>query len=369
MTIHGLWEWYKNNVEYDFVLAETFKGKFVGIDTDNAIYKQRCVQLAIYLKNFDPFNDDIDHKAIDKKVLAKIVENLMSKYLKDGMMPIFVFDGDEKDVLKLSTLKNRAEPKKAAKKTYRALRKKYKGKGILQIPSEDLKKGRNCLAIMERMPRASMKLFVQFIKDLGFPWIKAKTEAERVCALINAQGLTCATVSDDGDCLACGGPVVIRGRTTTQKGGMAVGTYKVATLAAFLKALDLKVEKFQELCIMSGTDFNTWVKGTSFKTCKKLIDKHGSIRAYSKATGKDVSCINYKEVRTRFDVVPWKDTVSYYSLTISPKKLKSKLVAKDLIETVVHRMQSWKDKYGDLEVSEASEETLYSVSTSEEASI
>lgn len=350
MGIDGFWPWYNKNAKYETILAEVFKGKYVGVDADNIMYKHRSVKMKIYTRDLNPFSDEIDHDLIDEKWIEKIAEDCIIRYMKDGQMTIFVFDGNDKDPLKLNELKRRSDVKQPAKKEYKKMKKKYKGKKMSAIPEADLKKGRQHIATYEIVPKESRQRFIQFIKDVGLPWIEAKTEAERVCVLINREGLTCATDSQDSDCIACGGLVVIRERITVPRGNGMIGAYKCATLQACLNKLNVKLEKFQEMCIMAGTDFNEKIPRVSFAKSASLIKIHGSIKRYGKETCTSTKCINYKEVKSRFDVIPWKETVSAYSFVINPQHVKSPFCSKNILKDLVERMTKWKSRYGEITI-------------------
>jgi flap endonuclease-1 len=359
MGIDGFWAWFDKNVKYETVLAEVFRGKYVGVDADNVMYKHRSVKMKIYTQKLNPFRDQPDHDLIDEKWIEKIVTDLIIRYMKDGQMPIFVFDGSEKDPLKLNELKRRSDLKAPAKKAYKKMRKEYTGKKLSSIPETDLKKGRQHLATYEIVPRASRDRFIQFIKDVGLPWIEAKTEGERVCALINRAGLTCATDTQDSDCIGLGGLYVIRERIAVPSGNGMVGAYKTAVLQKCLDTLGVELEKFQAMCIMAGTDFNEKISRVSFATSAKLIKQHGSIRRYGKATSTSVKCINYKEVKTRFDIIPWKDTVVAYSFGINPTRVESSFCSKSIVKDLVERVNKWKLKYGEIVIEpECSEDSF-----------
>jgi hypothetical protein len=144
-------------------------------------------------------------------------------------------------------------------------------------------------------------------------------------------------ICEDSDIMACGATVpVLKEKCQIYVKGFGQTGYKTAYLDKLLDSVGMEFDLFQELCIMSGTDFNKNIKGKGWGRSKALLLKHGSISRIGKKTDLDISILNHREVRKRFAIVPWKDTVKEYCLdmTIDEKRDLVALSKYDLAEYI-----------------------------------
>jgi len=308
MTITGLWKYYKDHVGYEVLSVKEFSGQLLANDISVFMYATRCVSKEYYLSRINPFIIPVDENDIDTIWLKKALDSLKVS-LRKGFCPIFVYDG-EKDSLKLDTLATRQQESIKAQAEIDALYKKYEGVDMLDIPSSAVKRVKELLIRVNRMPFESKQKFFDFFNCLGIPWVQSAGEGERTCALMNRDGVVPAVISVDGDCLACGAKLVLlRDANVYNEDGFGSPAFEVARLDSMLDKLEMSEELFIELCIMAGTDFNKNIPKIGFVKSIKLLMDHGSISKIGAKTKHDISILNHREVRKRFERVPWQSTV------------------------------------------------------------
>jgi flap endonuclease-1 len=331
MTIKGLWEFYKDFVGYGKIDVRKLKGKLVAVDSFGIMYKTRSVSKKSYLYKINPFSTKVDDDAIDLDWLSRAL-NLIMEYILHGFIPVLVYDG-AKSPLKKKKCEDRAKVGKKAEEEIAKLIAANSDIDPLLVSMKDINEYRKLLTQTNKMPQSSIQLFKQFFKDIGIPWVNAKGEGERTCALLNNQGICSAIISNDGDCFAYGGNLVLLEKTDIfDDNGFGFVGYTTAELESLLNGVEMEFDLFQELCIMAGTDFNENIHRVSFKNSIKLLHKHGSIKSVGKHSKYDVSILNHEEVLKEFSIVPWEETVTDYclSLTIDEKRDTDALIKQGL---------------------------------------
>ena len=112
------------------------------------------------------------------------------------------------------------------------------------------------------------------VKLLGIPCIKSPGEAEAQCAYIANMKEIYGTISEDSDCLVFGSKKLIKGlnsKESIKKKAVEID------LEGVLKELDLNMEKFVDLCILCGNDYNQNITNLGAIGAYKFIRKYGDI--------------------------------------------------------------------------------------------
>lgn len=315
MTIKGLWNYYKTKVGYENVALCTFKGQRIAVDAFAIMYETRSKAKTRYLSKINPFAEKVDETKVDslwKSIFLKAIIKLMIS----GVIPVFVFDGLENDPLKIETLKKRSSDKEGYKSKIASLCRTYQDMEPDLVPVQEVASIREYLSRIDIVPYNSVMLGKDMCKELGIPYVYCKGEGERTCALLNNQDVCGAVITPDGDSLCCGARTVFKKKCRVSFGPSEELGYETARLESILSKLDMTFAQFQDLCIMSGTDFNENIKNVSWVRSYNLLKKHGSVEAIGNVHNTD--CINYKEVKTRFSIVPWESTTVEHSLNFTP---------------------------------------------------
>ena len=309
MTIDDHWPQYKKRVGYGQIRTSELKGKLIAIDSAAVLeHPLRCMAKKNYLSTINPFTDAVDNDVIDTRWLANVVKRL-EEYYAAGFTPVVVYDGD-KHRFKAETDKKRAAVQESAVADLEMLRAMEEDTVISR------KRARQCLQLIDRMPRASKAKMLILLQALGVPYVQSTGEAERTCALMNREGVVYATITPDGDFLPCGGLLQLKEKCMISHNNIGYDGYVTAQVQPFLNALELSFEDYQQVCIMAGTDMNTKVRGTSWVGAEEAIKTYGSITAYGERTGVDITSLNHIAVYEEcFKIVPWKETMSSFDLS------------------------------------------------------
>jgi flap endonuclease-1 len=313
-------------VGYGKISASDLQGKMVAVDSPGTMHRMRAVCKKDYLRHVNPFTVAIDDDAIDAVWLMRSLKQVI-EYLNLGFLPVLVFDGKKSPLKMTKAGAERLSLNKKAVDELQALREIHSGIDPLLIPAADVAKARTLLESIDRMPRASVEKYKLLMQELGLPWVQSNGEGERTCSLLNAQGLCHAVLSVDGDCFPFGANLILRERIDVydDDGFGSVG-FSTAEIEPLLDSVGMDFKLFQQLCIMSGTDFNHNVKGIGFNKAIPLLRKHRGIRGLSKVM--DVSILNYGEVKEEFEIVSWKDTAVEWCLEMKNDSVSDDVVLK-----------------------------------------
>jgi flap endonuclease-1 len=208
------------------------------------------------------FLDDLQDKTIaidihiylykfkySKKNLVSCFKNQINRFSKVGITPIYIFDGI-KPPLKDAVIKKR------------------KDKNGIFVTREEI---------------SDVKLFFE---QENIRYIIGVSEGEKTCSNLNRREYSniYAVLSNDYDCLAfnCKRLVVYKS-----------GEYIMYDTDNIISDLDISLNDFIDICIISGTDYSYGVKGT------------GIIKAFKKLKSSDLNDLlkeieNYEEIKNIF---------------------------------------------------------------------
>nr|KJB72949.1 hypothetical protein B456_011G205800 [Gossypium raimondii] len=129
----------------------------------------------------------------------------------------------------------------------------------------------------------------------------APSEAEAQCAALCKSGKVYAVASEDMDSLTFGTPKFLRHLMDPSSRKVPVMEFDVAKV---LEELNLTMDQFIDLCILSGCDYCDSIRGIGGQTALKLIRQHGSIEEILQNINKERYSIPddwpYEEARRLF---------------------------------------------------------------------
>ena len=184
-------------------------------------------------------------------------------YIKNGILPVYVFDGKPPDI-KSKVLNERRNNREKAKE---------KLKDINITDDERIKFEKRTITISNRQIKECFYL----LKIMGIPYIKAPEEADSQCAAMAMFGSVDAVASEDMDLLAFGTPILLRNLSTKKQ------VTEINLLEA-IKELDLDdnnidgFSKFIDLCILLQCDYCPVIKGVGPVNALQLIKKFGNLK-------------------------------------------------------------------------------------------
>lgn len=225
---------------YNRMHLAKLRGKCVVIDASIYMYR--------YKSNGVSSSKDMDDEAKCHETLIEGFYAMCSLLLKYGVRPVFVFDGKPpKD--KWATIDKRRANREDAYKEYVKMETEMKSvKDVLD--AKDLEERMDALCLQFVKVKAEDTEIVRKLMDvMGVEYIMAKEEADVVCAQMVMSGEAWACLSEDSDMFAYGIPRILRFFSILNH------TVICFYMDEILRQLDMPLESFKELCVLSGTDY------------------------------------------------------------------------------------------------------------------
>jgi len=211
-----------------------------------------------------------------------LIENyylLCSLFRSFGIIPLFIFDGTPPEQKK-DELKERSNSKKKAKEDIKNIENKIQQcnndeeKKKLEVQKKDAQK--QCI----HLKTWHLHDIKSLIKSNGLQYIEAPGEADHLCAKYVKDGLAYACMSEDMDLFVHGCPRVLRYMSLTKQ---TVVEYPIEEI---IKELDLTFTEFQEMCILSGTDYTKWITKnrnyTDDQPQKTIFNYYNDLKRYQR---------------------------------------------------------------------------------------
>ncbi|KAK9084466.1 hypothetical protein Scep_030937 [Stephania cephalantha] len=184
------------------------------------------------------------------------------RLLEAGLKPLYVFDGKPPDLKKQELAKRFSKRTDATEDLAEAIETGDK---------EDIEKfSKRTVKVTKQHNEDCKKL----LRLMGVPVIEAPSEAEAECAALCKSGVVYAVASEDMDSLTFGAPRFLRHLMDPSSRKVPVMEFEVAKI---LEELNLTMDQFIDLCILSGCDYCESIRGIGGQTALKLIRQHGSI--------------------------------------------------------------------------------------------
>ncbi|KAL3843598.1 hypothetical protein ACJIZ3_001001 [Penstemon smallii] len=184
------------------------------------------------------------------------------RLLEAGIKPVYVFDGKPPDLKKQELAKRFSKRADATEDLNDALESGNK---------EDIEKfSKRTVKVTKQHNDECKKL----LRLMGVPVIEAPSEAEAQCAALCKSDKVYAVASEDMDSLTFGAPRFLRHLMDPSSKKIPVMEFEVSKV---LQELDLTMDQFIDLCILSGCDYCDSIRGIGGLTALKLIRQHGSI--------------------------------------------------------------------------------------------
>jgi len=323
MGIKNLFKLIKKNAPNSITnkSIKDYNGLYLVLDANMVIYQY---VIAIRNSGNDLLNND---GKITSHVLGVISKSLL--LLKNGIMPIFVFDGKAPE-LKMNTLKKRKESKK---RNVEKLKSCTDEKDKLKFFK------RSYVLTWEQIVQAK-----EILKLFGIPVIEPPSEADPMCALLVKKKIAYGVISEDMDLLTFGSPILIRKLRAGNK-----KTIVEINLKDVLGELNLKMEEFIDLCILLGCDYTPTIGRIGMIRAYEIIKQYRTIDNFLSKDPKVKSgfykipeCYNYKKARDFFLNPPVKK-VSKFRLT-KPKYSKIKDVMINKYNFKIHKVNEYCNK-------------------------
>lgn len=330
MGVEGLYKFINKNFPEIFhnISITDIKNRSCIIDGMQHIYSQ-----LIYMRTRDKEIITSDGKNISH--IHGLI-NSLTYYLKNGIIPIFIFDGKMPDIKK----KKIDERKKLLRDNLMKMKQIQEERDLLDVPEESSEdehivfgtpptlssEQQNILLLnsskrdvlqeeYKRIYKKSIVMKDYFIQDwieilslLGIPVIKAEGEADPLCAYILKNNPDIyGIISDDSDMLVFGAPVLMRKsynqQFTTIKLNKLLTSIKKLLYNEFGHHIDFDLDNLIDFSILLGTDYGTFKTKIFYENSNELLKMYV-------ANNKDYTKIISSEEHEMFDCI--KTYYKYY---------------------------------------------------------
>jgi flap endonuclease-1 len=231
----------KNSI--NIIKMKELNGKYIAIDT--SIYLYRFLQEDVLLENF------------------YLLLSLLKYY---NISAIFVFDGKPPEE-KYELIEKRNILKEKAREEYKEMELKYnmidmnkdnkEERILLEHEMIELKKK------FVKVEKYHYDIIKKLITAFGESYLDAEGEADKICAKLVIKNIAYACLSEDMDLFLYGCPRVLRYLSLLNK------SMVLYNLNEILKELNVSLNDFREICVLSGTDYNS-NKDKNFDLYKSL---------------------------------------------------------------------------------------------------
>ncbi len=306
MGIKGLNNLLKRHAPYAYgeITLDQLRGTRVGIDAYNWVHTSYPTAKKIVIQRTDVTKHDPDESEIVKEWISLLFD-FIKKWLNHGITPVFVLDGQypmEKSV----TRSKRRDDQRKTKARMLELLETVRTSDPLSITAEMIDELRKKMTNTRTIADESIEYMKDLLKALGIPVVQATYEGEQLCSMLAIEGEVSAVFSTDTDNLAYGAPLLITKFSGFERSKTGGGVWKCKCVwhENILKQLKYTHEKFVELCILGGCDYNTNMPKIGIITAHKLLNQYHSIDAFPPKY--DVSPLKHKRCREMFTVVPYR---------------------------------------------------------------
>jgi 5'-3' exonuclease len=197
--------------------------------------KKVVIDASIYLYRFIGENKLVEHMYL-----------MVSIFKSHGVEPIFIFDGASPPEKK-ELLAERKEKKRIAEEKYQNIKNQIEdNEDKYEMLNEMEKLKKQFIHIKE----ADYKVVKQLLDDSGVKWIDAPGEADELCAHFMHTGQVYACLSEDMDMFAYGCCRVLRHFSLVKHNVL------LYDLEQILMQLQMNVQEFRQVIVLSGTDYN-----------------------------------------------------------------------------------------------------------------
>ncbi len=295
---------------------EELEGKVLAVDAYNILYQ---FLTTIRTPDGRPLTDS----------KGRITSHLIglfsrtSSFLKQGLKPVFVFDG-EVPVLKHCEIEKRAEAKLEAQKQYEKA-----------VEEEDIEAMQKYAARTARLTKEMVVDAKQLLTLMGIPVIQAPSEGDAQAAFLVKNNDAWAVVSQDYDALLHGAERLIQNlsiagrRKKTKALATIVVKPELIVLNDLLKELGINHDQLIALSILVGTDYHPGgVKGLGPKKSLALVKEMKTPEKIFEAAKWSESCATpWQEIFRLFKEMP---VTKDYSLSF--KKPDKERITKFLVD-------------------------------------
>lgn len=297
--------------------VSSFKGKRIGIDTDNWAYQQLYGAQKRNVQTTDLALFDLDRGETLKLWIEGIVKKIL-EYIEYGITPVYIFDGIS-PIEKTGTKEERRERYREMDRQISNIRTEIDSSDLVAIEGDEFAGELYVgpLNVSDEKLQTLKKLYTNrtmidhdekdFLKNvlsgIGVPVVQATGDAEQLCSRLCIEGKVSAVISNDSDNYPFGCPMLIKDigpRTWFPNLCRYDRICTVVYLSDVLDSLQLSYRPFVDLCIASKCDYNERMERVGMAKVYELIKTYGSIDNFPSEYKDKIECLKHVRCREIF---------------------------------------------------------------------
>lgn len=339
MGISGLNRLLKRHAPYAFgeITLDQLRGTRVAIDCYNWIHTSypSAKKTVIYRTNVA--KEDPDEDEIFREWMALLFD-FIRNWVNYSITPVFVFDGNA-PMEKSDTRKKRREDQQKTRDRMLEARDKVRNSNPLLITAVMIDDLRKRMVNTRSIAAESIEYMKALLKKLGIPYLQAKNEGEQLCSMLAREGVVSAVYSADTDNSAYGTPLRITGFSGLKPTSTGyVMKCKCVWHENVLKQLDYTHDKFIDLCILAGCDYNTNMPKIAIFTAYKLLNQYQTIDAFPASEYIHLHVLKHHRCRQMFTPVPSESLIEEGFMEYQRDKL-------DLLQSHLEQLEIFDRQY------------------------
>jgi flap endonuclease-1 len=202
--------------------------------------KKIAVDISIYI-----------YKFVGDECLIENMYLMLSIFKHYNIIPIFVFDG-KPPTEKKELLIKRKNDKIYAENEYKKLKENLNSEDIDDDEKQEIITTMDLLKKQfVYIQKEQINMIKEMISSYGMTYYEANGEADELCALLVLKKIVWACLSEDMDMFVYGCSRVLRYFSLLNHTLVLYDTKKI------VEELGLNQQEFREICVLSGTDYNT----------------------------------------------------------------------------------------------------------------
>lgn len=297
-----------------------FSGSTMSVDLFGLLFKMRPGAVKSVDKLIDLSTGEINHADINVKCTELVLKRLIL-YMKHDINLVICLDSKHHK-LREKVRERRNNQRKKNTSEFNLLKSQLLKMDPL-FRNNIATKMKNIYQNMVDTQDGYINGLVDLLKTVGFIVVspsdfypKGSTgDGEALCATLCMNNICNVGIVTDGDFHLYGGSfsiIDLNEKWVTENGfNKKIHIATIRSLPQIMEKEDITFDQFQQICILSGIDYNDGVKGIAFATSFKHIKKHGDIRNFAvfnynesvkkKVEPIDWTLINYDEVKQVID--------------------------------------------------------------------
>lgn len=277
-------------------------GKRIAIDGNNWMYTNMAIARKKVIRKTDISVSEPNPLEIRREWFLSAITFILG-WLSYNITPVFIFDGThppEKDETKAKRRDQRIALKAEIDILYEQIR-----TDTLSCSANIVDQLRKKLLNYNVVSPEDFELFKIVIKGIGIPCLQAVGDGEKLCSVLCIEGKVSGVFSADTDNLVYGCPLVINKFSdicSYDENGFKICHLECVRLDKILFGLSFSYERFVDLCIMSGCDYNKNIPGYAAIKSYKLLQNICSIDNLPRNL--NIECLKHIRCRELFKYEP-----------------------------------------------------------------